>query len=59
MTAATRFDAPEPVPPPPPNLRDARALAELFVGFFRRDLQAFFPQCRFESPADGATVTSR
>ena len=53
MTAVTRFHAPEPVPPPPPNLRDARALAELFVGFFRRDLQAFFPQCRFESPADG------
>ncbi|MEO6808054.1 MAG: hypothetical protein ABI353_02950 [Isosphaeraceae bacterium] len=29
--------------PPPENLRDASAVAELFIGVFRRDLLAFFP----------------
>lgn len=35
--------APPPSPPLPENLRDASAVAELFIGVFRRDLQAFFP----------------
>src|SRR5262245_52535255 len=56
MTPSTRFHAPEPVPSP--NLRDAQALADLFVGVFRRDLLGFFPGCRFEPlgppPAPGA-----
>ncbi|MGE3820634.1 MAG: hypothetical protein AB7I30_14570 [Isosphaeraceae bacterium] len=47
MTVTTRYHAPEPVPPS--NFRDAQALAELFVGVFRRDLQAFFPRARFEA----------
>jgi hypothetical protein len=50
MTATTRADGPDPAPAAAhrPGLRDARALAELFVAFIRRDLQNFFPQCRFE-----------
>ena len=55
MSATTRYHAPEPVPPP--NLRDARAVADLFAGVFRRDLQAFFPQCRFEPVDPSAPVT--
>ncbi len=35
MTATTR--------PHPPHLREAPAVAELFVGFFRRDLLGFYP----------------
>jgi hypothetical protein len=56
MTATTRFHAPELAPSP--NLRDARALADVFVAIYRRDFQAFFPQSRFEplgappTPAD-------
>ena len=46
MAATTRYHAPETVPSP--GLRDARALADVFVGVLRRDLQAFFPQSRFE-----------
>jgi hypothetical protein len=46
MAATTRYHAPDTVPSP--NLRDARALADLSVGVFRRDLQGFYPQCRFE-----------
>ncbi|MBX6313534.1 MAG: hypothetical protein IRY99_11550, partial [Isosphaeraceae bacterium] len=34
------------------SLRDATALAELFVGVFRRDLLAFFPQTAFEAIPD-------
>src|SRR5512142_1620841 len=34
--------------PTPPNFREALVVAELFVGVFRRDLLAFYPQCRFE-----------
>jgi hypothetical protein len=34
--------------PTPASLRDASAVAELFVGVFRRDLLAFYPQGRFE-----------
>src|SRR4051794_8187026 len=34
--------------PAPPSLRDAPAVAELFVGVFRRDLLNFYPQSRFE-----------
>ncbi len=30
------------------NLREGTAVAELFVGVFRRDLLAFYPQSRFE-----------
>jgi hypothetical protein len=37
-----------------PNLRDALAVAELFVSFFRRDLLAFYPQSRFETGLDGS-----
>jgi hypothetical protein len=36
-----------------PNYRERLALAELFVGVFRRDLLAFYPQCRFEPAAPG------
>jgi hypothetical protein len=53
MTATTR-------PLAPPEGREGPPVAELFVGFFRRDLQGFFPQCRFEQlsglPA-GKTLT--
>jgi hypothetical protein len=31
-----------------PHLREAPAVADLFVGIFRRDLLVFFPQSRFE-----------
>ncbi|MHC5544498.1 hypothetical protein ACYOEI_40225, partial [Singulisphaera rosea] len=41
--------------PTSPSLRDALAVAELFVGVFRRDLLAFYPQCGFE-PVDGDRV---
>lgn len=51
MTVTTRFHAPEPVPTS--SFRDAQALAELFVGVFRRDLQAFFPRSRFEPQPEG------
>src|SRR3954454_12309655 len=34
--------------PAPPSLRDAPAVAELFIGVFRRDLLNFYPQSRFE-----------
>ena len=44
MTATTRMHAPL----PPPSLRDAQPVADLFVGFFRRDLLGFYPQSRFE-----------
>jgi hypothetical protein len=37
--------------PTPPSLRDALAVAELFVGVFRRDLLAFYPQSHFEPTA--------
>ena len=43
MTLTTR--------PQPPSLRDAMAVAELFVGVFRRDLLAFYPQGQFERSA--------
>jgi hypothetical protein len=47
MTISVRLDP----APSPPTLRDAPAVAELFVGVFRRDLLSFFPQSRFE-PVD-------
>ena len=50
MTATTRH----PSPPPGFGFRDGTPLAELFVGFFRRDLLAFFPQTRFEPMVGGA-----
>ena len=37
---------------PPSNLRDAEAVADLFLGMFRRDLQSFYPQAQVE-PRDG------
>src|SRR3954447_3502627 len=40
--------------PAPPSLRDAPAVAELFVGVFRRDLLSFYPQSRFEPLNPGA-----
>ncbi|MFO0952916.1 MAG: hypothetical protein U0835_17550 [Isosphaeraceae bacterium] len=52
MTASTRFDAAAETVPTP-NLRDAQAVADLFVGFFRRDLHNFFPQSRFEPLSRG------
>src|SRR5438552_1485717 len=39
---------------PPQGLRDAEALADLFVGIFRRDLLNFFPQAGFEPVAGAA-----
>ena len=44
MTLTTR-------PDPPHGVREAQAVTELFVSFFRRDLLAFFPQSRFETAA--------
>jgi hypothetical protein len=41
--------------PVPGGLRDAPAVAELFIGIFRRDLFAFFPQAIFEA-APGPAV---
>ncbi|HEX8199983.1 MAG TPA: hypothetical protein VF590_05815, partial [Isosphaeraceae bacterium] len=35
------------------GLRDEPAVAELFVGVFRRDLLTFFPQTQFEPDAEG------
>jgi len=35
--------------PHAPHLREAPAVAELFVGFFRRDLLAFYPQSTLEA----------
>jgi hypothetical protein len=40
--------------PAPPSLRDAPAVAELFVDVFRRDLLGFYPQSRFEPVIPGA-----
>jgi hypothetical protein len=57
MTATTRYHAPEPTPAPHTGLRDTRALADLFAAVVRRDLQAFFPQCRFETLSAGAGPT--
>src|SRR3954451_9743422 len=34
--------------PPHASLRDAPAVAELFIGVFRRDVLTFYPQSRFE-----------
>ncbi len=52
MTPSTRPEA------APPGLRDVQAVAELFVGVFRRDLSGFYPLCHFEpvdrGPASGA-----
>jgi hypothetical protein len=42
--------------PAPPSLRDAPAVAELFVGVFRRDLLSFYPQSRF-APGRGRTTS--
>jgi hypothetical protein len=41
-------------PEAPESLRDATAVAELFVGVFRRDLLGLFPRLRFEPVADAA-----
>lgn len=40
--------APPHIPPASQGLRDAQAVAELFIGIFRRDLQSFFPRACFE-----------
>lgn len=45
MTATTRPDAPH-------SLRDAQPVTDLFVGVFRRDVLAFYPQGRFEPLSD-------
>ena len=40
-----------------PHLREAPAVAELFVGVFRRDLMAFYPQSKVRpEPGDGPEV---
>ena len=44
MTLTTRPDAPH-------SLREAEAVTELFVSFFRRDLLNFYPQSRLETAA--------
>ena len=54
MTATTRPHAHD-----LPSLRDAQAVAELFIGVFRRDLLAFFPQSRFETAVPDAPVHLR
>jgi hypothetical protein len=46
MTVTTR--------PAPPNLRDAQAVAELFVGVIRRDILGFYPQSRLEPLSSGS-----
>jgi hypothetical protein len=53
MTPATRLHA--------PHLREAPAVAELFVGFFRRDLLAFYPGATIraeDEPAGGLVPSS-
>lgn len=54
MTATTRLHAPL----PPPSLRDAQPVADLFVGFFRRDLLGFYPQSRFEPLSAGPSLAN-
>ena len=44
--------------PQPPSLRDALAVAELFVGVFRRDLLAFYPHGQFERVESGPLRSS-
>jgi hypothetical protein len=51
MTLATRPDAPH-------SLREAEAVTELFVSFFRRDLLNFYPQSRLETAARGPGPTN-
>ncbi len=41
------------------GLRDAQAVGELFVGIFRRDLLAFFPQAVFEPHPGGSEPGQR
>lgn len=41
--------------PGAPSLRDAQAVAELFIGVFRRDTLGFYPQSRFEPLGNGST----
>ncbi len=56
MTNTTEF----PVHPPseaPRTGSPRSAMAELFVGFFRRDLQGFFPQSRFEALSTPPSMT--
>src|SRR5205823_3831787 len=45
--------------PGPGGLRDAPAVAELFVGVFRRDLLTFFPQTRLEPDDEGSAPSPR
>jgi hypothetical protein len=40
----------------PPSPRDAYALAELFIGIFRRDVLTFYPQSRFEAVPDASDL---
>lgn len=39
-----------------PSLRDAQAVAELFIGVFRRDTLGFYPQSRFEPLSEHSTT---
>jgi hypothetical protein len=55
MTATTRYHAPVSVPPP--SLREAQGLADVFVGVIHRDILGFFPQSRFEPLTPPPTST--
>src|SRR5437764_527566 len=50
MTVTTRPHAPI-----PPDLRDAQAVADLFLGVFHRDLLTYFPHSRFEPVSGGSS----
>src|SRR5690348_10596018 len=42
--------------PAAPSLRDAQAVAELFVGVIRRDVLGFYPHSRFEPLSSGSCL---
>lgn len=42
--------------PAPPSLRDAQAVAELFIGVFRRDTLGFYPQSRIEPLSSSSSL---
>ena len=59
-TASSRRSHAPTTRPHPPSLRDAPAVAELFLGVFRRDLLALLPPAQFERPPPApATWSSR
>ncbi len=58
VTAGTHAESP-PARASLPSLRDAPAVAELFLGVFRRDLALFYPDARFHQtdPGRGRDLT--